>query len=51
MLLASLDVLGPVAGPSPFIIEQTTYAELLGGGAVPASPVPGAGSFVTKDSI
>lgn len=51
MLLASLDVLGPIAGPGPFVIEQTAYAELFSGGAVPASPVPGAGSLVAEDSI
>jgi len=51
MLLTSLDVLGPVAGPGPFVIQQTAYAELLGGGTVPASPVPGAGRFVAEDSV
>lgn len=51
MLLTSLDVLGPVAGPGPFVVEQATYAELLGGGAVPASPVSGAGSLVAEDPV
>lgn len=51
MLLTSLDVLGPVAGPGPFVVEQTAYAELLGGGAVPAGPVPGAGRLMAEDSV
>lgn len=51
MLLTSLDVLGPVAGPGAFVVEQTAYAELLGGGAVPAGPVPGAGSLVAEDPV
>jgi len=51
MLLTSIDVLGPVAGSSSFVVEQTAYTELLGGGAIPASPVPGAGSLVAEDSV
>lgn len=51
MLLTSLDVFRPVAGSGPLVVKQTAYAELLGGGAVPASPVPGAGSLVTEDPV
>lgn len=51
VLLTSLDVLGPVAGPGSFVVKQSAYAELFGGGAVPASPVPGAGSLVAEDSV
>lgn len=51
VLLTSLDVLGPIAGPGPFVVEQTAYAELLGGGAVPAGPVPSAGSLVAEDPV
>lgn len=51
MLLTSLDVFGPVARPGPLVVEQTTYAELLGGGAVPAGPVPGAGGLVAEDTV
>lgn len=51
MLLTSLDVFGPVAGPGSLVVKQTAYAELLGGGAVPAGPVPGAGGFVAEDTV
>lgn len=51
MLLTSLDVFGPVAGPGSLVIKQTAYAELFGGGAVPAGPVPGAGSLVAEDTV
>lgn len=51
MLLTSLDVLGPIAGPGPFVVQQAAYAELLGGGAVPAGPVPGAGSLMAEDPV
>lgn len=51
MLLASLDVLRPVAGPRPLVVEQSAYAQLLGGGAVPAGPVPGAGGLVAEDAV
>lgn len=51
MLLTSLDVFRPVAGSGSLVVKQTAYAELLGGGAVPASPVPGAGGLVTEDPV
>ena len=42
VLLASYDVLWPVAGVCVLVVEQAADAELLGGGAVPAGPVAGA---------
>lgn len=51
MLLTSLDVFGPVARSGSLVVKQTTYAELLGGGAVPAGPIPGAGGFVAEDTV
>jgi hypothetical protein len=42
MFLATCDVLRPVAGMCLFIVKKAADAELLGGGAVPACPVPGA---------
>lgn len=51
MLLASFDVLGPVAGPCALVVEQAAYAQLLGGGAVPAGPVPGAGGLMAEDTV
>ena len=51
MFLASLDVLRPVAGPGPLVVEQSTDAELLGGGAVPARPVPRAAGLVAEDAV
>lgn len=33
------------------IVQQSSYAELLGGGAIPAGPVAGAGGLVTKDAV
>lgn len=51
MLLASLDVLGPVAGPGLLVVQQTADAELLGRGAVPAGPVPRAAGLVAEDPV
>lgn len=51
MFLASLDVLGPVAGPRPLVVKQTTNAELLGGGTVPAGPVPRAAGLVSENTV
>lgn len=51
MFLASFDIFRPVAGPCPLVIEQAAYAQLLGGSAVPAGPVPGAGSFMAEDTV
>ncbi len=51
MFLASLDVLRPVTGVRVLVVQKASDAELLGGRAVPAGPVPGARSFVTEDSV
>jgi len=51
MFLTSLDILGPIAGPGPLVVKQTAYAELFSGSAVPASPVPGAGSLMSEDAV
>ena len=51
MFLASGDVLWPVAGVCLLVVEEAADAELLGGGAVPASPVAGAGRLVTEDTV
>lgn len=42
MFLAAIDILGPVAGVGVLVVEKASNAELLGGCAVPAGPVPGA---------
>lgn len=51
MLLATLNVLGPIAGVLLFVVEETADAELLGGSAVPAGPVADAGRFVAEDAV
>ncbi|KZC09153.1 hypothetical protein WN55_00753, partial [Dufourea novaeangliae] len=51
MLLASFDVLRPVAGPGSLVVQKSTYAKLLGRSSVPAGPVPGAGRFVAEYTI
>ena len=51
VLLASDHVLRPVAGVGVLVVEQPADAELLGGGAVPARPVPGAGGLVPEDAV
>lgn len=51
MLLASLDVFRPIAGPGSLVVEQTAYAELFSGSAVPAGPVPGARGLVSEDAV
>lgn len=51
MLLASIDVLRPVAGMGPLVVEESTNTQLFGGGSVPAGPVPGAGSLVAENAV
>lgn len=51
MLLAAAHVLRPVTGVALLVVEQTADTELLGGRAVPAGPVAGAGRFVAVDSV
>lgn len=51
VLLASDYVLRPVARMGVLVVEQASYAELLGGGAVPARPVAGAGRLVAEDAV
>lgn len=51
MLLATLDVLWPVANVSVFVVEESTDAKLLSGSSVPACPIPGAGCLMPKDSV
>lgn len=51
MFLTSLDVLGPVAGVSFFVVKQPADAQLFGGRAVPASPVPRARRLVTEYAV
>jgi len=51
VFLASLDVLGPVAGVSFFVVQQPADAQLFGGRAVPASPVPRARRLVTEYAV
>lgn len=51
MLLTASYVLRPVTSVSFFVIEETADAKLLSGCAVPASPVSGAGGFMSKDAI
>lgn len=51
MLLASLYVIGPVAGVGVLVVEQASDAQLLSGCPVPASPVPRARRFVTEDAV
>jgi len=33
------------------VVEKSSYAELFGGRAVPAGPVPSAGCLVAKDTV
>jgi hypothetical protein len=51
MLLTSNDILGPIASVRFFVVEETSDAELLGGGAVPAGPVARAGGLVAEDAV
>jgi hypothetical protein len=51
MFLATLNVLGPVARMSAFVVQETTDAELFSGGSVPTCPIPGARSFMAEDAI
>ena len=51
MLLAPFDVLWPIAGPGSLVVQKTADAKLLGGGAVPAGPVPGAGCLMAEDTV
>lgn len=51
MLLAALDVLGPVARVRVLVVQQSADAQLLGGGAVPARPVPGARRLVAEYAV
>lgn len=51
MLLASLDVLGPVARVSVLVVQQSADAQLLGGCAVPARPVPRARRLVSENAV
>lgn len=51
MLLATLDVLRPVAAVGVLVVQQPADAQLLGGRSVPARPVPGAGRLVAKDAV
>lgn len=51
MFLASYNVLRPITSVCLFVVEKSTNAELFGGSAVPAGPVPGAGRLVTEDAV
>jgi len=51
MFLAAGNILRPVAGMSLLVVEQSTNAELLCGGSVPAGPVAGAGGLVPEYSV
>lgn len=51
MFLATLDVLGPVAGVRVLVVQESANAQLLGGRTVPAGPVPGARSLVTEYAV
>lgn len=49
--MASVDILGPITRVSFLVVQQSADAQLFGGGAVPASPVPCARRLVTEYSI
>ena len=51
MFLAAGNILRPVAGMSLLVVEQSTNAELLCGGSVPAGPVASAGGLVAEYSV
>lgn len=51
VLLAAVHVLRPVAAVRVLVVQQTADAQLLGGGAVPARPVPRAGRLVPEDAV
>jgi len=48
MFLAAGNILRPVTGVSLLVVEQSTNAELLRGGSVPAGPVAGTGGLVSE---
>ena len=51
MLLTAFDVLWPVAGAGPLVVQKTADAQLFRGRAVPAGPVPGARRLVAENAI
>jgi len=51
VFLAAGNILRPVAGVSLLVVEQSTNAELLRGGSVPAGPVASAGGLVPEYSV
>lgn len=51
MFLAASDVLWPVTSMGILAVEQTADTELLGGCAVPAGPVAGAGRLVAENTV
>lgn len=51
MLLATLDILRPVAGSCLLVVEKSADAELLGRRAVPACPVPRARGLVSEYAV
>ena len=51
MFLAASNILRPVTGVSLLVVEQSTNAELLRGGSVPAGPVASAGGLVPEYSV
>lgn len=51
MFLATFDVLGPVARVRVLVVEKPADAQLFGGRAVPARPIPRARSLVTEYAV
>lgn len=51
MFLTSFDVLRPIAGSGPLVVQKSTDAELFRGRAIPASPVTSTRRFVAENTI
>lgn len=51
VLLATSNILWPVAGMGLLVVQQAADTELFCGGSVPAGPIPGAASLVAENSV
>jgi hypothetical protein len=51
VLLASLDIVWPVARVSLFAVEETANAQLFSGSSIPARPIAGARSLMPENAI
>ena len=51
MFLTSFDVLRPIAGSGPLVVQKSTDAQLFRGRAIPASPVASARCLVAENTV